>query len=264
MLDFEWAKDKVMMGAEKRSMFITAAEKEATAYHEAGHALVAMFTKGAPNLHKVTIMPRGMALGITHFLPEMDKYSMTVREYRAQIDVAIGGKIAEEIRYGPDKVTSGVSSDLQGATQIAYAMVTQFGMSDKLGNVDLYSNHNRLSSETKRIVESEVRRLIEEGRTRASTLLHEKRVELDRLAKALVEYETLDKVEAYKVIKGEKLDRPPMAIMEPSKVPEAPSSTSGPGGLGGILPPIPGSAGAASGPSSGGSEPPTSTGGLVG
>lgn len=110
MLDFEWAKDKVMMGAEKRSMVISPAEKEATAYHEAGHALVAMFTPGAMNLHKVTIMPRGGALGITHFLPEMDKYSMTVREYKAQIDVSMGGKIAEELRYGPEKVTSGVSS----------------------------------------------------------------------------------------------------------------------------------------------------------
>lgn len=143
-------------------------------------------------------------------------------------------------------------------------MVTQFGMSDKLGNVDLYSNHNRLSSETKRLVESEVRRLIEEGSTRATTILTEKWVELDRLAKALIEYETLDKKEAFKVIKGEKLDRPPMASIEPAKAPEIPSSTTGPGGLGGILPPIPGSAGAASGPSSGGSEPPTPAGGLVG
>lgn len=110
MLDMEWAKDKVMMGAEKRSMIISSDEKEATAYHEAGHALVGMFTPGAMQLHKVTIMPRGRALGITHFLPEMDKHSRNVREYKAQIDVCLGGKVAEQLRYGAERVTSGVSS----------------------------------------------------------------------------------------------------------------------------------------------------------
>lgn len=108
MLDFEWAKDKVMMGAEKRSMVISPEEKEMTAYHEAGHALVAMFTPGATPLHKITIMPRGMTLGVTHMLPEMDKHSMTVHEYKSEIDVSMGGKIAEELIYGPEKVTSGV------------------------------------------------------------------------------------------------------------------------------------------------------------
>lgn len=109
MLDFEWAKDKVMMGAEKRSMIITPEEKKATAYHEAGHALVAMFTPGALQLHKVTIMPRGRTLGVTHLLPEMDKYSRSFREYKASLDVSMGGKIAEQLAYGPEKVTSGVS-----------------------------------------------------------------------------------------------------------------------------------------------------------
>lgn len=266
MLDFEWAKDKVMMGAEKRSMIISPDEKKTTAYHEAGHALVAMFTPGAMKLHKITIMPRGMALGITHFLPEMDKYSMEAQEYKASIDVSMGGKIAEELIYGPDKVTSGVSADLQNATRVAYAMVTQFGMSDKLGNVDLYSNHDTLSSETKHIVESEVRRMVEEGRIRATAILESKRKELDLLAKALIEYETIDKVEAYKVIKGEKLDRPPVLSIEaPIKVPEITSTgTGGPPGLGGIIPPIPGSAGAASGTNTGGSEPPTPASGLAG
>jgi len=264
MLDFEWAKDKVMMGAEKRSMIISPEEKKLTAYHEAGHALVCMFTPGAKNLHKVTIMPRGTALGLTHFLPEMDKHSMNTTEYRAQIEVALGGKIAEGLIYGPDSVTSGVSSDLRSATSIAYAMVTRFGMSDKLGNVDLYSNHDSLSSETKQLVESEVRRMIEEARARATTLLETKREELDRLAKALLEYETLDKTEAYKVIKGEKLDRPPVATVDyPLKVGEI-SSGDGPSGMPGIIPPIPGSAGANSGPSGGQDGPPTTTGGLAG
>ena len=110
MFDFEWAKDKVMMGAEKRSMVISQKEKEMTAYHEAGHALVIMFTPGMNPLHKITIMPRGQALGMTMHLPEMDKYSVGMNEYQAQIDVCLGGKVAEEMIYGPDKVTSGVAS----------------------------------------------------------------------------------------------------------------------------------------------------------
>lgn len=257
MLDMEWAKDKVMMGSEKRSMIISPEEKEATAYHEAGHALVGMFTPGAMPLHKITIMPRGMTLGTTHFLPEMDKHSYNTGEYKARIDTSLGGKVAEEIRYGADKVTSGVSSDLQSATSVAYAMVTQFGMSDKLGNVDLYSNHDILSSETKRLVESEVRRLIDESRLRVEKILRDKRKELDLLAKALVEYETLSKAEAYKVIKGERLDRPAVNAYIPSKSPEE----SGNGGL--QVPPMPGSAGSNTGPSKSGPEPPTVAGGLV-
>ena len=110
MQDFEWAKDKVMMGAEKRSMLITDKEKEMTAYHEAGHALACMFTKGADQLHKITIMPRGQSLGMTMHLPEMDSYSMSMSQYRAHIDVAMGGKVAEELIYGRDGVTSGCAS----------------------------------------------------------------------------------------------------------------------------------------------------------
>ncbi|KAI9744723.1 MAG: hypothetical protein M1818_001648 [Claussenomyces sp. TS43310] len=241
MMDFEWARDKVMMGAEKKSMVISPKEKEMTAYHEAGHALVCMFTKGANPLHKITVMPRGQALGMTTHLPEIDKYSMSMDEYQAHIDVCLGGKIAEEIIYGGDKVTSGVASDLQQATAVAYAMVTRFGMSNKLGNVDLDSNHDRLSSGTKRLIESEVQRTIEEGRLRATQLLVDKKKELELLAKALVDYETLNKEEAYKVIKGEKLARPIM----PSgniKLPETmvPSNGGGIPGLTGI-PAIPGS-----------------------
>jgi len=245
MLDFEWAKDKVMMGAEKRSMVISPKEKEMTAYHEAGHALVGMFTKGAVPLHKITIMPRGQALGMTMHLPEIDKYSSSMSEYLADIDVALGGKVAEEIIYGSDQVTSGVAADLQRATSIAYAMVTQFGMSSKLGNVDLASNHNKLSSETKQLIESEVRRTIEEGRVRATRLLQERRKELELLARALVDYETLNKEEAYKVIKGEQLEGKAIMPTGSIKLPEnmGPSSLSGSGGLGpvGGMPAIPGS-----------------------
>ncbi|KAL3426677.1 ATP-dependent metallopeptidase [Phlyctema vagabunda] len=238
MFDFEWAKDKIIMGAEKRSMVISEKEKEMTAYHEAGHALVVMFTPNANRLHKITIMPRGQALGMTSHLPEMDKYSMSKDEYLTQIDVCLGGKVAEELAYGPEKVTSGVASDLQQATRIAYAMVTSYGMSPVLGNVDLGSNHNTLSTATKELIESEVRRVIEEGRVRATNLLESKRRELDLLAKALVEYETLNNEEAFKVIKGEKLQGKLVMPSGSIKLPDL-----GPGGTGNLpeVPQIPGS-----------------------
>ncbi|KAH0559183.1 hypothetical protein GP486_004279 [Trichoglossum hirsutum] len=222
MSDFEWAKDKIMMGAERRSAVIQPKDKVMTAYHEGGHALVAMFTAGADPLYKATIMPRGQALGLTFQLPEMDRVSMAKREYLAYIDVCMGGKVAEEIVYGPDNVTSGGANDLQKATQIAHAMVTQMGMSDELGNVDLDSNYDRLSSETKQNIEKEVRRLVEEGRQRATKLLNSKRKELDLLAEALVEYESLNKDEMERVVKGEKLpDRPSSIPTMPLKLPSA-------------------------------------------
>ncbi|KAI9700102.1 MAG: hypothetical protein M1836_002636 [Candelina mexicana] len=205
MRDFEWAKDRILMGAERRSMVIQQKDKVMTAYHEGGHALVALFTTGSVPLYKATIMPRGQALGITSSLPELDKVSMARIEFEAQIDVAMGGKVAEELVYGPAYVSSGASSDLQRATSIAQMMVTQLGMSDELGNVDLQSDYARLSSETKQQIEREVRRLIEEGKDRAMKILTSKRKELDLLANALVEYEMLSKDEIEKVIRGEKL-----------------------------------------------------------
>ncbi|KAE8452530.1 hypothetical protein EG329_000433 [Mollisiaceae sp. DMI_Dod_QoI] len=247
MLDFEWAKDKVMMGAEKKSMVITQQEKVMTAYHEAGHALVIMFTPGTDNLHKVTIMPRGGALGITFHLPEMDKYSKGMNEYHAEIDVCLGGKVAEELIYGSDKVTSGCASDLQHATQVAYSMVTRMGMSDKLGNVDLASNYENLSMGTKEVIESEVRRFIEESRVRVTNLLTSKRKELELLSKALVDYETLNKEEAYKVIKGEKLEGRMIMPSGSIKVPQL--------GLTGQLPDLPQIPGSAA-PEPAGKEPP--------
>jgi len=240
MFDFEWAKDKVMMGAEKKSMVISQKEKEMTAYHEAGHALVVMFTPGTNQLHKITIMPRGQSLGMTMHLPEIDKYSQGMDEYLARIDVCLGGKVAEELVYGPGKVTSGAASDLQQATSVAYAMVTRFGMSDKLGNVDLASNHDSLSAGTKELIESEVRRVIEEGRTRATSLLQSKRKELDLLAKALMDYETLNKDEAFKVVSGEKLEGKMIMPSGSIKVPVIGGPNIGTGGLTDV-PVIPGS-----------------------
>ncbi|KAJ6264349.1 nucleolin [Drechslerella dactyloides] len=228
MNDFEWAKDKILMGAERRSAVISQKEKEMTAYHEGGHALVAMFTEGAIPLYKATIMPRGMALGITFQLPEMDQVSMSKKEYLARIDVCMGGKVAEELIYGPDNVTSGASNDIAQATKIAQAMVTQMGMSELLGNVDLASDYRNLSSQTKEAIEAEIRRLLEEGRTRATRLLTTHRKELDLLARALLEYESLDRSEMEKVIKGESLPErlkilPDVQIKLPENVLPAPA-----------------------------------------
>ena len=236
MSDFDWAKDKIIMGAERRSAVIQEKDKLMTAYHEAGHALVGLFTKGATPLYKATIMPRGQALGLTHFMPEMDRVSMARVEYFADIDIRMAGKVAEQLVYGDDNVTSGCSSvryppsqakanaysnqDLTAATQIAYQMVTMLGMSEVLGNVDFASSYEHLSSETKRKIEQEITRFVEEGKARATTLLTEKRKELDILAKALVEYETLTLDEINKVLKGEKLDKMTALVQSPLKLPE--------------------------------------------
>ncbi|KAL8855100.1 MAG: hypothetical protein Q9221_000006 [Calogaya cf. arnoldii] len=220
MLDFEWAKDKIMMGSERRSMVVQEKDKLMTAYHEGGHALVGLKTKGATPLYKITIMPRGQALGVTHFLQEMDKVSLSKAELLSQIDVAMGGKVAEELVYGADNVTSGASSDIQNATSVARHMVTQCGMSELLGNIDLASNYDLHSSETKAKIEAEIRRLVEEGRERAIKILNENRKELDIIAKALLEYEVLSLEEVNKVLKGEKLPKLVSKPSAPLKLPD--------------------------------------------
>ncbi|GAB1216266.1 hypothetical protein ATERTT37_005476 [Aspergillus terreus] len=223
--DFDWAKDKIMMGAEARSRIIQDKDKLLTAYHEAGHALVAYFSPSSTPLYKITIVPRGMALGVTHFLPEMDMVSRNYTEYLSDIDVSMGGKAAEELIFGPDKVTSGISADIQQATETAFTLITRFGYSKKLGNVDLSSNYDSLSSETKQEIEGEVRRLVEEARMRATKILTEKRNELELLTKALIEYETLTKEEMEKVLRGEKLDKLESKPSAPLKLPEALQTT---------------------------------------
>ena len=205
--DFEWAKDKVMMGAETKSRVIRDQDKIMTAYHEAGHTLVNLYTPGSTQLYKVTIVPRGHALGITHFLPEMDQVSMGYDQYLAQIDVSMGGRAAEELIYGLNKVSSGISGDIQQATQVAHQLVTRCGFSAKLGNVDLASRYDELSSETKMEIEREIRAIVEAGRHRADKILLDKRKELEALKDALIEYETLDKEEVLQVIQGKKLQR---------------------------------------------------------
>ncbi|KAF5526458.1 Mitochondrial inner membrane i-AAA protease supercomplex subunit YME1 [Colletotrichum aenigma] len=259
MNDFEWAKDKVIMGAERKSMVIGPKEKEMTAYHEAGHALVSFFNESGPNkLYKVTILPRGQSLGHTAHLPEMDKYSYTTRDLKSLIETSLGGKLAEELVYGTDKVTTGVSSDLENATNLAFQMVALYGMSAKLGPVEYGKRYNQLSGETKALIESEVQRTLSESYERVRELLTLKRKELDLLAKALVEYETLDKNEVAKVIRGEKLvDRVPVPN-GPMKVPANAGAAIGQQ----IPPPIPPpSEGPATPPPA--PPPPASTGGMV-
>ncbi|KAA6411143.1 MAG: intermembrane space AAA protease IAP-1 [Lasallia pustulata] len=219
ILDFDWARDKIMMGAERRSFFVMEKDRIITAYHEGGHALLAMFTVGADPLYKATIMPRGQTLGITYLLPEMDRVSMSKQEYLACIDIAMAGKAAEELIYGSDNVTNGCSSDITNATSIAFRMVTEMGFSDVLGNVDLSSDYHSLSSDTKAKIEHEVRRLVDEGHQRAMKMLVERRAELDIIAKALVEYEVLDLEEMQKLLRGEKLNKLSSVPNVPLKLP---------------------------------------------
>jgi cell division protease FtsH len=217
MEDFEHAKDKVMMGAERRSMVMTEEEKTLTAYHEAGHAIVGQNVPQHDPVHKVTIIPRGRALGVTFYLPERDQLSVTKTKYTSMIASAMGGKVAEELVFGPEQVTSGASSDIQHITRIANAMVTQFGMSDKLGNIDYDGGRddfmgNRqpgmsVSGSTRKIIDDEVRRIVDEGYETAKRILTEKRADMEALARGLLEYETLTGEEIGIIIAGQKLDR---------------------------------------------------------
>ncbi|OWJ75174.1 ATP-dependent zinc metalloprotease FtsH [Haematobacter genomosp. 1] len=217
MEDFENAKDKVMMGAERRSMVMTEDEKKLTAYHEAGHAIVGLNVPQHDPIHKATIIPRGRALGLVLSLPERDTLSVTMTKYKSKIAMAMGGKVAEELIFGRENVTSGATSDIQQASRIARAMVTQFGMSDQLGNIDYaneqqsylgnYSGGTTHSPETQEKIDAEVRRIVDEGFDRARTILTEKNEDLHRLAQGLLEYETLTGDEIRKVIAGEPLSR---------------------------------------------------------
>ncbi len=219
MADFEYAKDKVLMGTERRSMAMTDEEKTLTAYHEAGHALVALHVPKSDPLHKVTIIPRGRALGVTMQLPERDHLSHTKQFLESRLAILFGGRTAEDMIFGPENVTTGAASDIQMATQTARAMVTSFGMSDKLGRVRYQANEQEvflghsvaqtqnISEATSQIIDQEVRRLIEEAEGRARVILTERLDELHKIAKALLEYETLGTEEIGQVLRGEKIIR---------------------------------------------------------
>lgn len=200
------ARDDVMMGVQRKSMIMSDDEKKLTAYHEGGHALVAIYTEGAKPLHKATILPRGRALGVTHFLPESDQLSLSRMQIMADVAVAMGGRAAEEVIFGPKMITTGASSDFKHATRLANAMVAQMGMSDKVGPI--YRDERdleRASSETRQKIESEVEALLQGQYAVAKRILTDHQDELHRLAQALLEHETLNKEEIMAVIKGKKL-----------------------------------------------------------
>ena len=217
MIEFEEAKDKVMMGSERRSMVMTEEEKEKTAYHEAGHALVMLNAKGHEPLHKVTIIPRGRALGVTMWLPERDKLAHTYNELNAQLASLFGGRIAEELIYGKDNITTGAGNDIQQATNLAKRMVKEFGFSDKLGPLRYESNQEEvflghsvsqqtnISDETARIIDSEVKVLVKKGEATAKKIINAKLKDLHIIAKGLLEYETLTASEIKDLLKGKKI-----------------------------------------------------------
>ncbi len=219
MTEFEQAKDKVLMGTERRSMVMTEDEKKLTAYHEGGHALVMLYAEGHEPLHKVTIIPRGRALGVTMFLPERDKYSQSKMELEAMVASLFGGRVAEELIFGTQKVTTGASDDIRRATNLARRMVTEFGFSEKLGPLryseneeEVFLGHSvtqrkNVSDATAKVIDEEIRRIVEEGERRARTILTDHLEELHALAQGLLEFETLSVDEIKRIIRGEKIVR---------------------------------------------------------
>jgi len=202
MREFEDARDKVLMGAERRSLSMTDEERQNTAYHEAGHAIVGLNMKGSLPIHKATIIPRGRALGMVQYMPERDQISQSREEMIARMAMAMGGRAAEEIKFGYDKVTSGASSDIEQVTRIATAMVTEWGLSDAIGPIafkdtDQQSFHpgigrgSAISPETAKLIESEIRRFVTEAHETALKILKKKKKDWTTLAEALLEYETL-------------------------------------------------------------------------
>jgi cell division protease FtsH len=204
MSHFERAKDKIMMGTERRSMVMSEKEKKLTAFHEAGHAIVGRLVPEHDPVYKVSIIPRGRALGVTMFLPEEDRYSLSKQHLESQISSLFGGRIAEELIYGKDSVTTGASNDIERATDIARNMVTKWGLSDRLGPLTYsedegevflgrsVTQHKNLGDDTARIIDEEIRSLIDTNYERAKTLLKEHLEVLHTMTDALMKYETID------------------------------------------------------------------------
>jgi cell division protease FtsH len=219
MTEFEAAKDKVMMGAERRSMVMTDEEKKLTAYHEAGHAIVALHEPESDPIHKATIIPRGRALGMVMRLPEGDRISISKAKLNADLAVAMGGRIAEELIFGKDKVTTGASSDIKMATDMSRRMVTEWGMSDKLGPLSYGENdqevflghsvttHKNVSESTSKTIDEEVRLIVDSAYNRARQTLTDNIDQLHTLAKGLLEYETLSGDEISALLRGEPIQR---------------------------------------------------------
>ena len=217
--DFDAAKDKVLMGNERKSMAMDEKEKRLTAYHEAGHAICSLNVKDTDPIHKATIIPRGRALGMVQQLPEKDKYSYSRAQMLSRLTIMMGGRVAEELKFGYDAVTSGASSDINAATNLARAMVTEWGMSDLLGPIRYSENSNEvflgrsvtqnqnMSEETARLVDTEIKRLVTDGYEEAKKILQKHKKDWETLAEALIEYETLTGDEIKEVLAGKMIDK---------------------------------------------------------
>jgi cell division protease FtsH len=216
MKDLENAKDKIMMGAERRSMVIQKEEKELTAYHEAGHDIVAINCPNSDPIHKATIIPRGRALGLVMRLPERDQFSVTRAKLIDDLAVAMGGRAAEELIFGYDKVTTGASSDIEQATKMAKSMITKWGLSDKMGPVfygieessKYYGGSEKdFSDDTAKAIDDETKRIVSEAIDRAKKILNDKKNDLEKLARGLLEFETLSGEEIKDLLAGKEIRR---------------------------------------------------------
>ncbi|MBT7309064.1 MAG: ATP-dependent metalloprotease, partial [Gammaproteobacteria bacterium] len=237
MAEFEKAKDKIMMGAERRSMVMSDEEKTLTAFHEAGHAIVGLSVPEHDPVYKVTIIPRGRALGVTMFLPEEDRYSHSKARLESQISSLFGGRIAESLVFGSDAVTTGASNDIERATEIARSMVTKWGLSDKLGPLSYaeeegevflgrsVTKHKEVSDETSHLIDEEVRAIIDHNYERALAILTENRTKLDRMAEALIRFETIDETQIRDVMEG-RSPRPPEDWSDSDEEDDSSNSTS--------------------------------------
>ncbi|MEO8225838.1 MAG: ATP-dependent zinc metalloprotease FtsH [Gemmatimonadota bacterium] len=233
MSDFEDAKDKVMLGVERRSLQLSDDDRNLTAYHEAGHSVVSLKVPGADPIHKVTIVPRGRALGLMTSLPDKDRYGMTKEFLLGRLAISFGGRVAEELVFGPEKVTTGAGSDIEQATAIARRMVTQFGMSDRVGMMAVgdreqeiflgreFGQRREVSERMAEMVDDEVKRLLDEAHARARTILTENRELLDRIALTLLERETIDREDMEKLFNNQPLPPrpPPPGELIPSPIP---------------------------------------------
>ncbi|HEV2736750.1 MAG TPA: ATP-dependent zinc metalloprotease FtsH, partial [Longimicrobiaceae bacterium] len=250
MADLEEAKDKVMLGAERKSMVLSDDEKKLTAYHEAGHAVVALRFPGLDPVHKVTIIPRGRALGITSSLPEADRHSYSRDYLIARLVMLFGGRVAEEMTFGPEKVTTGAGNDIERATALARRMVTQFGMSDAIGPMAIgdseqevflgrdIGQRRQVSEQTAQLVDAEVKRLLDKAIDTARRILREHEALMEIIAQALLERETIDREEVEALAAGRTL--PPLPLRPAVSPPPTPVPTVRPsqdgGGLGGLSP----------------------------
>ncbi len=247
MDEFERAKDKILMGTERRSMVMSEAEKRMTAYHEAGHAIVGMTVPEHDPVYKVTIIPRGRALGVTQFLPEQDRYSFSKRRLESAITTLFGGRIAEELIFGPESVTTGAANDIERATELARNMVTKWGLSDRLGPLTYteetgevflgrsVTQHKQVSDVTAHAIDEEIRRVIEGNYQRARQILTSSLDKLHTMADALMKYETIDEEQLKDLMAG-KTPKPPAGWDEAlsNKPPQAPAE--GPAAGGGPIP----------------------------